>query len=122
MRAIVVTGSRKLDDVLLVLDVLQETDPDLVIHGDARGADYTADQLARGKGIRSLPMPAQWDRHGSSAGPRRNAEMVNVAKALRECGWHVTCEAFPLPGSKGTRDCMDKMLAADFAVRVHERP
>ena len=66
-----------------------------------------------------MPMPAQWNEHGNAAGPIRNGQMVKVAIALHECGWHVTCEAFPLERSKGTRDCMKQMAAAGFTVNDH---
>jgi hypothetical protein len=117
LRAVVVTGSRKWDDYDTVSAAIGK--PDLIIHGDAQGADRLASHRADVKGIAVLPMPAQWENLGKTAGPIRNDEMVNVAKALRSCGWEVTCEAFPLPESKGTLDMMQKMEAAGFKVTNH---
>jgi len=95
----------------------------LVIHGGAKGADWMAEKVSREECIcHTLPMHAQWERDGAAGGPIRNAHMVTVAKALRECGWYVTCEAFPGPESRGTRDCMRKMGAAGFVVNNHATP
>jgi hypothetical protein len=49
---------------------------------------------------------ADWDRFGKRAGPIRNAEMVAAGAML--------CLAFHrfLPGSKGTKDCARRALAA----------
>lgn len=50
--------------------------PDLVVSGGARGIDRLADAWATARGYVSLVMPADWDRHGKSAGYKRNQEMV----------------------------------------------
>lgn len=122
-RAIVVTGSRKWAYRDPVLDMLLETRPDLVIHGGCpTGADSMVAGLARAHGIAVLEMPAQWSEHGRRAGPMRNIQMANLAKAIRACGWHVTCEAFPLPESTGTIDCMERMYAGDFDVTKWPKP
>jgi hypothetical protein len=56
--------------------------------------------------------PADWDRYGRAAGPRRNAEMVGL-------GAHA-CVAFPLGASRGTRGCMKLAAEAGIPVFVHE--
>lgn len=58
------------------------------------------------------PHPADWKRYGSSAGPRRNAEMV-AAKADEFLG-------FPGPGSRGTWDCIRR--AGDAGIHGHIYP
>jgi hypothetical protein len=53
----------------------------IVVHGDARGIDRAAGDIAAGTWpVRKFP--AAWDLHGKSAGPIRNREMANYADAL----------------------------------------
>lgn len=46
------------------------------------GADYWGEAWAKSKGIGVTRFPAQWDRYGRSAGPRRNRVMAEYADAL----------------------------------------
>lgn len=48
----------------------------LIIHGGARGADALADVYAAKHFLPLLRFPADWGRHGRSAGPIRNAQML----------------------------------------------
>ncbi|MGX6605635.1 SLOG family protein [Micromonosporaceae bacterium Da 78-11] len=57
------------------------------------------------------PHPADWGRHGSSAGPRRNQQMVDAGAHL--------CLAFPDVQSRGTWDCAKKAANAGILVRVY---
>lgn len=54
--------------------------------------------------------PADWSK-GKVAGPERNQKMVNLGADL--------CVAFPLPDSRGTRDCADRARRAGIPVHVH---
>lgn len=48
-----------------------------VIHGNARGADRIAAQIAIELGIDIHSFPAQWDKYGRAAGPIRNQQMID---------------------------------------------
>ena len=48
-------------------------------------------------GVRQEPHPAQWDRYGKAAGPRRNAEMVALGADA--------CFAWIKDGSRGASHC-----------------
>lgn len=81
-----------------------------IIHGGAKGADTLAGKYALDNQLKHQVFPAQWDLHGKSAGPKRNAEMlaqdphyvigffggtgtkhmVNIAKAKGTMTWHIT--------------------------------
>ena len=50
---------------------------DLVIEGDAKGADKIAGQAARELGIPVQIFPANWARFGAAAGPIRNRQMLD---------------------------------------------
>jgi len=53
----------------------------LLLHGGARGADAAIGRAAHQLGWSSQVMPAQWQRHGRSAGPIRNRELLEQAIA-----------------------------------------
>ena len=55
--------------------------------------------------------PAEW-RGGRLCGPERNAHMVSLGADL--------CLAFPLPSSRGTRNCMRLAREAGIPVYVYE--
>ena len=81
---VLVTGGRGFSDgeaVRQVLDHIANTAGlARVVHGAAKGADSLANDYARDKGIDVAAHPAQWDRFGNAAGPRRNAEMLEQEK------------------------------------------
>lgn len=64
---------------------------DWVVSGGARGADAFGEAYAAKRCMPLLRIPADWNAHGRSAGPRRNEEMASIADA---------CIAFP--GGRGT--------------------
>ena len=53
-----------------------------VVEGGARGADRLGRKWAIDNTIPYITMNADWDKHGKSAGYRRNTEMAEVAEAL----------------------------------------
>lgn len=87
-----------------------------VRHGGARGADQHADRWATSRGIPVSTFPADW-RAGHSAGPRRNAEMLD--DLLRD-GWRheppgrLVVIAFP--GGRGTADMVRQATLAGVPV------
>lgn len=73
---VLVCGSRHFKDKELMEDVLKQWDIRTIIEGEARGADTLAREYAKENKIERLGFPAQWDLHGKSAGPIRNAQML----------------------------------------------
>ena len=130
MKAVLITGSREwtrrepIHQALLSeqmeqgegYELMRAGADMLLIHGGCRGADSIAELFAQQSKWNVIPMPAQWEKHGKQAGILRNVEMVNMAEALRNCGWDVVVLAFPLPGSRGTRHCMDAAKARGLRV------
>lgn len=76
---------------------LQMFNPWAILHGDARGADRQAATIAAKSFDEVFAFPADWDKHGKSAGPIRNQEMLTWA--LRT-GFEIVVLAFP--GGVGT--------------------
>lgn len=78
-RRVLICGSRDWTDPLPIQNVLRELDPinDVVIHGNARGADRVAGRLAQTYRLRVEEYPADWKRLGKAAGPLRNRWMLD---------------------------------------------
>lgn len=78
----------------------------VVIQGAADGVDYAFADAAFDLEMGVASFPAEWDRHGKGAGPKRNAEMVASGADL--C---IAVHRF-IRGSKGTRDCARQAIEA----------
>lgn len=111
---VLVCGGRDFDDrefLREVLDALaREHVIDVVIHGDAVGADRMAGEWARLAGIRELAFPADWEKYRRAAGPIRNRQML--------------VEAAPdvvvaFPGGRGTANMIRQARAAGVPVHEH---
>jgi hypothetical protein len=78
----------------------------LIIHGDCKGVDKTADKVARRLGFPISSKPADWERYGrgagSPAGPIRNTEMLNMGVDV-VYAFHQNYEK-----SKGTKDMVNQ--------------
>lgn len=81
----------------------------VVVSGGAKGVDAYAESGARAAGLLVVVHPADWDRYGKSAGPRRNALIVADCDVLL---------AFWDGKSRGTADSILKAHAAGKAVVV----
>lgn len=82
----------------------------VLVHGAAKGADQMAARLAAQHGWEVEAHPADWGAHGKGAGPQRNQAMVDAgADILLVC---------PVPGSRGTWDCMKRAVEAGIPVYV----
>lgn len=121
---ILVTGSRRWRDRRAIAEALaaqirdhRDRNPIVLVHGGAQGADSIADSIWRkwafvGDLAEPEVHPADWDRYGCAAGPKRNAEMVDL-------GVDVVL-AFPIGPSAGTRGCIELARKAGIPVVVHE--
>jgi hypothetical protein len=122
---LLVCGSRTwTDDVLLARSVEQlvaEYGQDragvVLIEGDARGADRLAGALAKARGWQLEVYPADWQRHGRAAGPRRNARMLRQGRPERVIAF---CD--DLTGSRGTADMVRRAHSAGLPVLVVSHP
>ncbi len=112
---ILVTGSRSWDDVDTIRTVLAAWWVTtggagvLVSGGCPRGADRIAETLWARWGGQLERHPAQWARHGRSAGYRRNAAMVAAGA--------IVCVAFIRDNSPGASHCARLAEAATIPTR-----
>jgi hypothetical protein len=120
---VLVTGSRDWEDRALIRAALKAIGATIVIHGaqakknaatgePMAGADWHAKMAANELGIPNIPYPAFWGNHGKAAGPIRNQKMIDENPDIG------MCLAFPLPGSRGTWDCVERADKAGIPVRV----
>jgi hypothetical protein len=86
---------------------LAEHEITTVHHGDARGVDRYVGKVSENWGLRVVRHPADWERHGRSAGMIRNAEMLD------ELGVAVV---FAFQGGVGTADMERRAQAAGVFV------
>lgn len=108
MRAIV-CGGRDYDDYSRVAAVLDAHGVTELAEGGASGADDMAEAWACQRNIPCRTYPAHWSKHGRSAGPIRNGEMLADFKPDA---------VIAFPGGRGTADMVAKAKAA--GVRVVE--
>ena len=118
MYRVLVTGSRYHTDVDLIHgaleDLLEEHGKNLVIvTGGASGADALAYKFAVCNGLEAETYPADWGKHGKSAGPIRNQQMVDTAPD--------EVLAFPHGESRGTRGCIKMAEVAGLKVTIFEK-
>lgn len=112
MIRVAVVGSRdfaNLDLVRMVVDRLGEGDGVIIISGDARGVDRTAQEEAASIGLVVEVYPAEWAIHGKSAGYVRNVDMVKRADKVI---------AFWDGQSKGTRFSIEQALKQQKRLEV----
>ena len=83
MVRIIVAGSRDFDDYELLKEKLDKAKTHFgvfeVVSGRARGADLLGERYAKENDLPIAEFPADWDKHGKSAGYKRNAEMADYA-------------------------------------------
>jgi hypothetical protein len=116
---ILVTGSRDWTDRDAISQALMAAWIDLgsnpatvLVQGECHlgGADQLAAEQWRAWGFPVEGHPAEMGPNGHVLGPKRNAEMVNLGADM--------CLAFPLPSSRGTRNCMRLAREAGIPTRV----
>ncbi len=84
-----------------------------VVSGHCEGADAMGEEFAKHFGLMLKVFPADWDKYGKYAGPRRNKEMAEYAS--KENGILI---AFWDGESRGTRNMIDEALNHKLDVHV----
>lgn len=117
MVRVLICGSRHCTDGELILSALRDLHAregvEVVIEGEAPGADTLARRAAEQLGIPVLPFPADWDRYGRAAGPLRNARMLEEGKPDL-----VLAFSEDLNSSRGTADTVARARRAGVPVRL----
>jgi ABC-type Fe3+-hydroxamate transport system substrate-binding protein len=111
---IIFCGDRKWDNYKVICDVMADMNPDVVIEGEADGADSLAKDAAEYFGIPVVKFPANWQTYGKAAGPIRNLQMIEEGKPDLVIAFHDDVEH-----SRGTRNMVDQALKKGLKVMVY---
>lgn len=84
-----------------------------VIHGNCRGADLIAAEIANELGIEVQAFPANWKTEGRSAGPKRNQRMLEDGNPDFVLAFHDDIDE-----SKGTKDMISKTIKKNIPYKV----
>jgi hypothetical protein len=109
---VLVCGSRDWPYRGLIRRVLEQSGATEIIHGDCRGADRIAGEIAKGMGLKVIAVPACWHLHGKAAGPIRNQEMLGLHPE-KVIAFHNDIE-----NSRGTKDMVARARAAGIPVSI----
>lgn len=109
---LIIAGSRTFNDYKKLCaecdNILQDqTNIEIVSGAHYKGADKLGEQYAKERGYKLTLFPANWNKYGKSAGPKRNLQMAEYADMLI---------AFWDGKSKGTGNMID--LAKQSKLRV----
>ena len=89
---VLVCGDRHWDDqkyLFAVLDrLLVKHRFEVLIEGEAKGADTLAREWAEGRGITVLPFLADWKTYKKAAGPIRNRQMLERGEPTLVIAFH----------------------------------
>jgi hypothetical protein len=112
---------------LLDQSIVEFDTPLVIIDGGARGADEWARRWFGGEvdghtylvhdKVEHATFPADWERHGKSAGPIRNQQMLDEGKP--EIVWAFVDK--PLSESRGTANMVLRSRVAGLPVYVVEK-
>ena len=120
MFRVIIAGSRDFADyehlsqtMDRLLSNVMKTEDIVIICGKARGADTLGDRYAKEHGLEVQYFPAEWKKHGKSAGYIRNTEMAKNADAL---------VAFWDKKSRGTKHMIETAKTYGLKIRVKYVP
>lgn len=113
---VIIAGCRDFSDYdllrekcLYYLQNIRQTHNVVIVSGHARGADALGERFATEQNFQTLVMPADWEKYGRSAGPKRNAQMAEIANALI---------AFWDGQSRGTKNMIETAKQKGLNVKV----
>jgi YspA, cpYpsA-related SLOG family len=107
-------GDRNWTNYKVICDVMAGLDPDVVIEGEAHGADLLAADAAEYFGIPVVRFPADWKTYGRAAGPIRNTQMLKEGNPDMVLAFHDDIQ-----NSKGTRNMVDQSEKQGISVKVY---
>ena len=110
-KKVIVAGSRTFQNYQLLCKELDKIKDqiDIVVCGEAKGADTLGRNWAYENGIKIKSFPADWQTYGQRAGMMRNSQMAEYADML---------VAFWDGKSVGTQDMIEKMKRLGKEVKV----
>jgi hypothetical protein len=116
MKTILICGSRdwkSYNTIATQLNSLQAGDT--IVHGNCRGADRIAGELAKERGLVVKQYPANWNKNGQAAGPIRNSLMLKDNPDIAE----VWCFHDSFVTSRGSRDMVKKAEKKGIPIKYY---
>lgn len=86
---------------------------EVLIEGEANGADILSAEVAKRLGIPILSFPANWKKYGKAAGVIRNQQMLDEGKPNLVLAFHDNIKE-----SKGTKDMIHRAVKANIPVSL----
>ena len=113
---VLICGGRDMEDKDLVYKTLapyyEEYKDELeIVSGMAKGADHWGYLFSFHYDLKCHKFPANWDKYGKSAGPRRNKQMLDETP-----GGVDLVIAFPTKNSRGTWHMVQ--LAREYGIKT----
>lgn len=109
---VLVCGGREFCDWGLLSNILDSIHQDYgivhLIQGKAIGADFLARAWAIYRDVPFTDHPADWKKHGKSAGPKRNQHMLDVHPDIDL--------VIAFKGGNGTKDMIQRSKKAEIKV------
>ena len=110
---LIIAGGRQFNDYDLlcthVSKLIVDTSKNEIVSGMADGADSLGVRYAEENNVSLIKMPADWNKHGKSAGYKRNEEMAKIADA---------CICFWDGESRGTKHMIDLAKKYNLITKV----
>jgi len=110
---VLVCGDRNWSHKAIIQKILSSIKPDVVIEGEARGADSMAREVAESLEIVVEKYPANWEKYGKSAGMVRNTQMLKEGKPDLVLAFHDDIE-----NSKGTKNMVAQARKAGIETVI----
>ena len=113
---VIIAGSRYFNNYELlrqyvdhILQNVSQKESIEIVSGGAKGADELGERYAKERGYKITRFPADWNKYGRAAGPKRNEQMGDYADALI---------AFWDGESRGTKHMIEYAKKKNLLVRV----
>ena len=101
---VLICGSRHWNDEETIEEYIRTLPShSIIIHGNCRGADRIAARLGKIQGHKVIPMSAEWNKYGDSAGPIRNKRMLEDGEPDVVVAFHDNISM-----SKGTKNMIEE--------------
>ena len=118
VKRVVVGGCRDFNDYTVlseyldtVLSNISKENDIIILSGHCRGVDTLAERYAEEHGYKTEIYPAEWDKYGKSAGPKRNKLMVDKSDYV---------VAFWDKQSRGTKSLIEYAMKQNKPIRVKD--
>ena len=106
---VLVCGDRDWSSWRIIAETIGMIEPDVIIQGEAKGADIISATLGESAGIPVERYPANWGKYGRAAGPIRNKQMLEEGKPDLVVAFHND-----IANSRGTGNMLT--LAEDAGI------